>query len=188
MKLPAALALAFLVSCLSTSASGQAPSPSHLDELVERFMAIVDRNRPDEEIEPWIPDAAQEELLRLNPGREADIEMLLTQTAACANQHIVAAMPQLARRSARALGEERLAWLVTYLEGPGGEAIDRRNSGEDAAPLSEAEADDRRRFREDYGTFMYSIPTYMTPEEWNLVMSCSEEESANAARMGLRME
>ena len=114
--------------------------------------------------------------------------MLLTQTAACANQHIVAAMPQVARRSARALGEERLAWLITYLERPGREARDHRNRGEDAAPLSEAEAEDRRQFREAYGTFMYSIPTYMNPEEWSRIMSCGEEEIAAAARMGLRME
>ena len=188
MKPPAALAFAFLVSCLSATAFGQASSHSRLDGLVERFIGIVDQSRPDEEIELWVPDHKREGLLRLNPGREEDIEMLLTQTAECSNRHIAATMPALVRRAARGLGEERLAWLIAYLEGPGREVIDRRNRGEDAAPLTAAEAADRRRFREDYGTFMYSIPTYMTPEEWRRAASCEEAERTAAARMGLRTE
>jgi len=183
MKLRSIPAFVLLLGGLVTGAPGQAPAPSRLDDLVERFVTIVERDAPDE-VEPWTPPEFREDILRLNPGREQQVDEFVGRTAACQVRVMADAMPRAARASARALGEERLAALVAFLEGPGGEALEGSRRG-DRSALSPSQEEESARFRRDYGAFMYSIPNHVDPDSWGRMTRCYSEE---ATRLHLRTE
>jgi len=176
-------AFALLLACSATAACGQAPAPSRLDDLAERFVAIVGRDAPGHAQHPPLPEMRQE-LLRLNPGRERQVEEYIGKADECIASGLAEAMPRAARASARALGEERLARLVAFLEGPGGEALDRSRRG-DGNALSDAQSEEWGRLRHDYGTFMYSIPNHIDPDSVNRMTRCQEDE---AIRLHVRTE
>lgn len=189
MKLRLVPSILGLAVWLSAAASGQAPAPSRMDDLVERFMALVDRWRP-ASIEP--PGLLREDLLRLNPGRDREVAQIASAERECFDR-IGASMPRAARNAARALGEERLARLVELLEGPEGAAVERATSREDAGPLSDAEREARQRLNarepmNDYRRWMYSLPRYMDEADMSSTASCYERLFATAARLGLRTE
>jgi hypothetical protein len=95
------------------------------------------------------------------------------------------AMPRAARASARALGEERLARLVDFYEGPAGQAIERAHREGRQPSLSQSQEGEQAELRHDYGTFMYSIPNHIDQEGFNRAIRCYEDE---AARLHLRTE
>lgn len=183
MKLRSIPAIVVLLAGLATGALGQAPAPSRLDDLAERFVTIVEGDAPGE-AEPWTPPQFREEILRLNPGRERQVDEFVRRMADCHSRVMADAMPRAARASARALGEERLEALVTFLEGPGGEALQRSRRG-DGSALSASQEEEWDRLRRDYGTFMYSLPNHVDPDSWSRMTRCYSEE---ATRLHLRTE
>ncbi|HYJ53685.1 MAG TPA: hypothetical protein VEW04_10995 [Allosphingosinicella sp.] len=167
----------------AATGAGQSSAQSRLDDLVERFEAMVERNAPDH-VEPWSPPEFREEMLRLNPGREHDVDEFVGKMTDCQFRVMAEAMPRASRASARALGEERLGRLVEFLEGPGGEAHRRFQEG-DRGAMSEAQQEEWDRLRPDYGTFMYSIPNHVDRDSWARMMRCHEDE---ASRLHLRTQ
>lgn len=176
-------AFALLLACLAAGAFGQGSAPSRLDDLAERLVALAGRDAPGHVQHPPLPEMRQE-LLRLNPGRERQVDEFIGRADECIAGGLADAMPRAARASARALGEERLARLVAFLEGPGGEALERSRRG-DGNALSDAQSEEWGRLRHDYGTFMYSIPNHIDPASMSRMTRCQEDE---AARLHLRTE
>jgi hypothetical protein len=181
----ASISLALVAGlALAAGAAAQAPAPSRLDDLVERFMTIVQRGAPDR-VEPWTGPEEREILLRLNPGRERQVDEYTGRTAQCVGRVMDEAMPRAARASARALGEERLARLVDFHEGPAGQAIDRARRDDRQPSLSPSQEEEQAELRHDYRIFMYSIPNHLDQESFDRAIRCHEDE---AARLHLRTE
>jgi hypothetical protein len=182
MRLLSVTALALLLTGLESTALAQAPASFRLDDLVERFMTTVERGAPDH-LDPFTTPEEREFYLRLNPGRERDVDEFTRKSSECSMRVMDEAMPRAARASARALGEERLARLVAFYEGPAGQAIERAH-GEGRQPsLTPSQEEEQAALRNDYGTFMYSIPNHIDPASFNRAVRCYEDE---AARLNLR--
>jgi hypothetical protein len=142
----------------------------------------VERGAPND-IEPFNPPEMRQELLQMNPRRAQQVDEYVSRIAQC-YRHITEDMPRAMRRSARALGEERLARLVAFLEGPGGVALER-SLEEPGTPMPDNIAEEWDRLRPDYGTFMYSIPSHIDRDAFNRTLHCYE---GAAAQLGLRVE
>lgn len=102
---------------LLLAAIAAAPAPPPLDEArFQHFLRVL----------PDSTDAARAgadpselaRLVKLNPGREKDVEAILAADARCTAPARAAAVLRMARATAERLGPERLDRIIAFYEGP----------------------------------------------------------------------
>ena len=115
---PFAIAVAALLSLPSQPASAEAPESPPSAALVDRFIAVLpDRDAigaAGEEL-----DAAElSRLVALNPGKEAQLRVILQRNVACTGPEIVAGSLRMFRTVAGNLGAAKVRRLIAFYEGP----------------------------------------------------------------------
>jgi hypothetical protein len=127
----------------ATGAFGQAPVPPD-DAAIERFMKVLpDAETLDDEQAPDPDELAR--LRAINPGREAQVEAIMTTHSRCQSTLVNAKTAEMLRGIARDLGQEKVERLIAFYEGPDSPRVDylfgRIENGEELSSAEQAEVD-----------------------------------------------
>jgi hypothetical protein len=143
------------------------------EQLAERFVrAATPEPLPLDDSEA---DMMADELMRSNPGREADARRIAGEMAVCMSQDGHAAMRRAALEAALAFDKEQLERLIAFVE------MQKAAQGEGASNRLPRGWEAIRR---DYGRWMYSIA--VQPSAVALARRCGDQMAASMAAAGLR--
>lgn len=163
---------------IASLAQPPAPATSSTHRaLAERFVAAVRSGSPPRadhdanELKGLLAEA----LARANPGREADARRVGAAMAECMARGQDTAMRQAAVEAALALSDQQLQRLIAFVDMRDAQ---RRNHSSNRVSAEWEPA------RQDYGRWMYSIPTQ--PASVALVQRCTSDMEADIAGAGLR--